>query len=176
MRAREIETERSLDGERSRVICMRHVLCARRPSVDSRVLPDPRSRCSGSATAPPRRYSDSKTLILAETILIARKGRSGHYDLIARRCCQMRVGRGGGATVTGIAGYCGIRYCHQPVQSRWKAQKYKEYTVSNVKDIPYVQTRGLPRNFWNISSDTTHARLVSSNTVSSSKIYTKLIL
>jgi len=45
-----------------------HVLCARRPSAGSRVLLDPRSRCSGSATGPPRRYSGSKTFTLAETV------------------------------------------------------------------------------------------------------------
>lgn len=56
-----------------RSILIRHVLCAQRPSVGSRVLLDPRSRCSGSAKGPPRRYSGSKTFILAETVLTAHK-------------------------------------------------------------------------------------------------------
>lgn len=50
--------------------CICHVLCVRRLSVDSRVLLDPRSRCFGSAIVLPRRYSGSKMLILAETVLI----------------------------------------------------------------------------------------------------------
>lgn len=45
-----------------RTTLIRYVLYARRPSVDSRVLLDLRSRYSDSATVPPRRYSDSKTL------------------------------------------------------------------------------------------------------------------
>lgn len=57
---KKIEIESALFSRRTTRI--RYVLYARRPSVDSRVLLDPHSHYSGSATVPPRRYSGSKIL------------------------------------------------------------------------------------------------------------------
>lgn len=63
------ELERKEDT-RERRTCIWHVLCVRRPNVDSQALLVPRSRCFGLVIVLPRRYSGSKTLILAETVLI----------------------------------------------------------------------------------------------------------